>query len=143
MLARLSTLALPLAVRRSKPIRVVKAMMAKVPVPGPKMPSYRPMASPMPRAMAVFLGVRMPSSLFSSGSFRRQRISTAAMGRMISIIARSISSLSSSTMWDPSALPAKLPTAARMPIFTFMAPFLKKLTVAKVVPQAALNLLVP
>ena len=36
----------------------------------------------------------------------------------------------------PSALPAKLPMAARMPTFRFIAPFLKKLAVAKVVPQA-------
>ena len=35
-----------------------------------------------------------------------------------------------------------LPVAARMPTFRFIAPFLKKLAVAKVVPQAALNLLV-
>jgi len=55
---------------------------------------------------------------------------------------RSSSSLSSSTICAPSALPAKLPMAARMPTFRFIAPFLKKLAVAKVVPQAALNLLV-
>ena len=55
---------------------------------------------------------------------------------------RRASSLSSSTMWAPSALPAKLPTAASTPTLTFMAPLLKKLAVAKVVPQAALNLLV-
>ena len=89
MLARLSTLALPPAVRRSKPIRVVKAMMAKVPVPGPKMPSYRPMPSPMARASTAFLAFRVPSSRFSSGRSRRQRMSTAATGRMMSIMVRS------------------------------------------------------
>ena len=87
MLARFSTLALPPAVRRSKPIRVVKAMMANVPVPGPKMPSYRPMPRPMARASAAFFAFIVPSSRFSSGSFRRQRMSTAAMGRMTNIMA--------------------------------------------------------
>ena len=45
-------------------------------------------------------------------------------------------------MCAPKALPAKLPMAARMPTLRFIAPFLKKLAVANVVPQAALNLLV-
>ena len=31
---------------KSDTIRLVKAMMAKVPVPGPTMPSYRPMPKP-------------------------------------------------------------------------------------------------
>ena len=64
------------------------------------------------------------------------------MGRMMNIIACSTSSLSIRTMCAPSALPTKLPTAARTPTLTFIAPFRKKLAVAKVVPQAALNLLV-
>ena len=64
------------------------------------------------------------------------------MGRMMNMVVFNTSSLSSRTMCAPSALPAKLPMAARMPTLTFMAPFLKKLAVAKVVPQAALNLLV-
>ena len=118
-------------------------MMAKVPVPGPKMPSYRPMPRPMARASTAFLAVRVPSSRFSSGRFRRHRMSTAAMGRMTSIMACSASSLSSSTMWEPRALPTKLPAAASRPTLMFMAPFWKNCAVAKVVPQAALNLLVP
>ena len=56
--ARLSTLPLPLAVRRSKPIRVVKAMMAKVPVPGPIMPSYRPIPRPMASASKIFFQIQ-------------------------------------------------------------------------------------
>ena len=142
MLARLSTLPLPLAVRRSNFIRLEKAMMAKVPVPGPTRPSYRPMPSPMPSANAAFFRFMVPSSRFSSGRLRCHRMMTAAMGRMMNMVVFNTSSLSSRTMCAPSALPAKLPMAARMPTLTFMAPFLKKLAVAKVVPQAALNLLV-
>ena len=135
-------MALPLAVRRSKPIRLVKAMMAKVPVPGPTMPSYRPMPKPMARASRAFFKFRVPSSRFSSGRLRCHRMMTAAMGRMMNIIICSTSSLSIRTMCAPKALPAKLPMAARMPTLRFIAPFLKKLAVANVVPQAALNLLV-
>ena len=61
------------------------------------------------------------------------------MGRMMNIIICSTSSLSIRTMCAPKALPAKLPMAARMPTLMFIAPFLKKLAVANVVPQAALN----
>ena len=117
-------------------------MMAKVPVPGPTMPSYRPMPKPMPSASRIFFRFRVPSSRFWSGRSRCHKMTTAATGRMRNIMVRSSSSLSSSTMCAPSALPAKLPMAARMPTFRFIAPFLKKLAVAKVVPQAALNLLV-
>ena len=117
-------------------------MMAKVPVPGPMTPSYRPMPKPMASASKIFFRSSVPSSRFSSGRLRCHRMMTAATGRMMNIMVRSISSLSSSTMCAPSALPAKLPMAARTPTFTFMAPLLKKLAVAKVVPQAALNLLV-
>ena len=72
-----------------KPGAFKAAMMAKVPVPGPKMPSYRPMPSPMARASTAFLAFRVPSSRFSSGRSRRQRMSTAATGRMMSIMVRS------------------------------------------------------
>ena len=96
----------------------------------------------MPSASRVFFRSMVPSSRFSSGRLRRHRITTAAMGRMMNIIACSTSSLSIRTMCAPKALPAKLPMAARMPTLMFIAPFLKKLAVANVVPQAALNLLV-
>ena len=118
-------------------------MMAKVPVPGPNSPSYSPMPRPMASASAALRRVNTPSSRFSSGSLRRHRITTAATGRMMNIIVRSASSEISSTICAPSALPAKLPAAARSPTGTFMAPLRKKLAVAKVVPQAALSLLVP
>ena len=68
---------------------------------------------------------------------------TAATGRMHSIIRRSVPSLSSTARCDPAALPAKLPAAASRPTFRSSAPLFKKRAVAKVVPQAALNLLVP
>ena len=68
---------------------------------------------------------------------------TAATGRMHSIMIRKAPSLSHMAMWLPIELPAKLPRAASRPTFTSSAPLRKNLAVAKVVPQAALNLLVP
>ena len=70
-------------------------------------------------------------------------MTTAATGRMHSIIRRSTPSLSHTARWLPAALPAKLPAAASRPTCRSTAPPRKNLAVAKVVPQAALNLLVP
>ena len=81
-------------------------------------PSYRPMPKPMPSASRIFFSFRVPSSRFLSGRSRCHKMTTAATGRMRNIMVRSSSSLSSSTICAPSALPAKLPMAARMPTFS-------------------------
>ena len=101
----------------------------------------------MPAPMAAASRARAPVSGWSpssrSGACQRVRMMTAATGRMHSIIRRSVPSLSSTARCEPAALPAKLPAAASRPTFRSSAPLFRKRAVAKVVPQAALNLLVP
>ncbi len=68
------------------------------------------------RQQAAFFRVMVPSSRFSSGRFRRQRSDHRRDGQDDQHHgAQGGSSLSSSTICAPSALPAKLPTAARGP----------------------------
>ena len=144
MLARFSTLALPPAVRRSKPIRVVKAMMANVPVPGPKIPSYRPMPRPMARASAAFFRVhravvpvlvrQLPPP---EDEHRRDGQDDEHHG---------LKRLIAEQQHDVGAEGAARKAAHRRQeadLDVHGPAAEKKFTVAKVVPHAALNLLVP
>ena len=64
-------------------------MMAKVPVPGPKYAVVQADAQPDGKGQHRLLGVQGAVVPVSSGRSRRQRMSTAATGRMMSIMVRS------------------------------------------------------
>ncbi|MNL30493.1 hypothetical protein D3C87_1522320 [compost metagenome] len=80
LVARLTTRAFPLPVTKSKPRKLTKQNMRKVPVPGPMRPSYTPMAKAAPSPIARVRGVR-PGKRFSRPS-ERFEITKAPTNRM-------------------------------------------------------------